>query len=628
MRNAEGLQPQEAFDELLKYLFFKQVHEETGPPLPGVIDAAHETAAAIRVLFATYLNSVNTWATHLWRDRTIGLADRTLTRLHDLFCDVSFATIGIDVRSEALKEFLPPEIRRGLGIYLTPDDVVRMMVRFVRPEPTHRVYDPACGSGTFLIEVARSWARERELPKEAHPAPFSLWGSDVNPRMLLLSELNLGHLAGLNFRRELTDALASSEHRKGVASEGFFDLVLTNPPFGVVVDGATHDLRAYATCRRGADLVGRQQSEVLFIEACLRFVRPGGMVGIVLPKSVITNHTLADARAAIDAVGHLVAVVILPPETFRTTGTQTTTVVLFFRKYEPTDDLTREIAIPVARIDNVGFDQTGRPREGNQLLAAADDLRATAETRVPMGLCGILEKVKLGETLSVLHRRLTDAGKSSTPTRRLGDLVEVVRTGATPPRASYTDVGLFVVKVGNLSGGGLDWTPRDRNFVSEREADRRRAKGLILRRDDILLTSSAHSPVYIAKKVDILTRIPEWAGGEASFVGEVMLVRANRQLIDPYALLAFLRAEYTLSAIQRMVRGQTAHLHPDDLLELPVPESVFGLDDKLAVLLETLREEARLVEKINDVLHAERQQLVAIFGGKATPSLRQLKLFT
>ena len=53
----------------------------------------------------------------------------------------------------AIRELISPELRRGLGIFLTPDDVAKMMVEFVDPKEEDHVLDPACGSGTFLKEV-------------------------------------------------------------------------------------------------------------------------------------------------------------------------------------------------------------------------------------------------------------------------------------------------------------------------------------------------------------------------------------------------------------------------------------------------------------------------------------------
>ena len=53
-----------------------------------------------------------------------------------------------------------------------------------------------------------------------------------------------------------------------------------------------------------------------------------------------------------------------------------------------------------------------------------------------------------------------------------------------------------------------------------------------------------------------------------------MLLRPDKQKIDPYALLAYLRFPSVVAQIQRLVRGQTAHLYADDLLDIPFPDTL------------------------------------------------------
>lgn len=622
MRNIDGLQPQEAFDELLKYLFFKVHNEERGPSLLPLCQGPDERSlwggeqeiiSQVRELFSDYLRKAESWTAELWPERAIHLSDLALGGLHHLLQSVSFRTIDFDIRSAALKEFLSSDLRRGLGIYLTPDDVVRMMVATVLPAPKAIVYDPACGSGTFLLEVMRH--QQRKL--RGRRSSGTVWGTDINPRMLLLAELNLGHVNGTRFEHRLCDALALPTKKEWPA-EAWCDMIFTNPPFGVILAEATHNLRAYKTSLKSSgELVSRQQSEVVFLEQCLRYLKPGGVLSIVLPKSIITNESVAYAREVIDTYGHVFAAVSLPPETFRTTGTQTTTSVLYFRKFRNNEKRDRQIRIAYVDITNVGFDYTGRPREGNQLLAVAPDIRSALRLHRDSGLCRLLAPINIGQTLSGLRDLL--APQKRTPNGIvLGDVVELACTGKTPPRASYSDKGLFLVKVGNLTGSGINWIARERNYVGGKEAENRRKANarLMVARGDVLLTSSAHSPVYIAKKVDIITSVPDWVGGEASFVGEVMLLRARPEAIDPFALLIYLRLPKTTALIQQMIRGQTAHLRPNDILGLEVPRFVTQPTRATKKVIENLMREASLNAELNDLSNQQQQLLASLENGR------------
>jgi type I restriction enzyme M protein len=612
MRNTDGLHPQEAFEELLKYLFLKEQSDQRRCgklserlerlPEKGVDLNADDQ---IRKLFREYLSGYDNACTSVWPEQTFRLSPGALTSLHNLFGQVDFQNIDFDVRSSALKIFLTPDIRRGLGIYLTPDDVARMMVEVVSPEAHHRVYDPACGSGTFLIEVLRFW-RERAPENKSH----EIWGSDINPRMLLLSELNLGFLPAVTFNRQSVD-LMSSQVRVGKRpwpKAGTYDVIFTNPPFGVVLDSRHVNFSEFATCiRRDGSHRERQTSEVVFFEQCMHLLKPGGVLAIVLPRSVLTNSGLGEAREALDRLGYVERVVMLPPETFAVTGTQTTTVVVFARKHELGRATSRTVSMSVADITNVGFDATGRARVDNQLpelsLHKLSDDEGTIWRR--------LRSTDVQQTLSQLGSLIARRFPSPQATIPLRELVVLATTGRTPSRAAYTDKGLFILKVGNLSGHGIDWRPRDRNFIGEGAARKRReSEALMLQEHDIVLTSSAHVSKYIAKKVDIISDIPEYIGAEATFVGEVMLIRPNPGRVDPFVLLAFLRKPETALTLQRMVRGQTAHLMQHDVLDLEVPANLTELTEAATQLRTLIQMECDLTTKLNKI----SRQIAGLLG--------------
>lgn len=594
MRGLDGLQPQEAFDELLKYLVVLQGDDPEVRRGDGAV-------GAIRSAFVRHLRRRGGGARELWSDEKIRLSDAALARLDALFAGVELAALDFDVRAAALRAFLGPEVRRGLGIFLTPDSLVRAIVTAASPPAGARVYDPACGAGTFLMATLRHF-REQGAPGDL---PAEVFGSDINARMLTIAELNLGHLRGARFHARVMDALDPRPPGEFPAP-GQFDYIFTNPPFGVYVDLASSAGAPFLIRRDGAS--ARIQAEVLFIEQCLRWLRPGGLLGIVVPRSVLTNDVLAGARGVIDSMAALVGVIHLPPEAFSATGTRATTSALFLRR-RPAGPGARaaHVDVPVVDVDNVGYDGTGRARSGDQLAAAAADLRDSMRTGRAAGMARSL-RLPAESPLASLSRApgpaiLPGAGRAA----RLGDIVSLAETGRTPARAGYADGGgLFVVKVGNLTGQGIDWYPRDRNFVSPTPAFQK----LLLAPGDLLLTSCAHHRRYIAQKVDIVQSIPAFIGGQASFVAEMIRLRVQPGEVDPFELLAFLRSPGARAAIQDRVSGQTAHLRPRDLLELPLPPRLAAPE-----LVALLRRESELSRELNEIAHRQRE----ILGGAPDP---------
>ena len=72
-----------------------------------------------------------------------------------------------DVASILYETVIPPDERRQLGEYYTPDWLARTMVREVVTDPFEQsVLDPACGSGTFVAEAVThliETAKDREM---------------------------------------------------------------------------------------------------------------------------------------------------------------------------------------------------------------------------------------------------------------------------------------------------------------------------------------------------------------------------------------------------------------------------------------------------------------------------------
>ena len=603
MRDVEGLLPQEAFDELLKFLFFKDSIENRESRHQGDGELSARIPEEIREIFSTDLVARAPWALQLWRDGRIHLSDRTLVDIQALFSGVTLRQLPLDVRGVALRSFLSSGVRKGLGVFLTPEDVVRMMVKVVGPASTDVVLDPACGSGTFLMEAAQFVATQG-----SRDAPFVVYGVDKNPRMLMLASLNFGHLTEFDFRPACADSLRDlgqgTRSPLGMRSNSV-DIILTNPPFGVSV---TEDTGVLDLFGRSSDwaATGRRRvpSEVLFVDLCLRLLRPGGRLGIVLPRSVFTNERLCGQRRMIDGKGHLTDLVDLPQETFSSMGTQTATVAAFFCK-KGQGERPSPVSVRVCHVTNVGFDFTGRRREGNQLPDVAARLAAGEEDGDP--IVTTHEGVDATETLQRAARLLfrRNGGRRGIP---LQEFVEEANKGRTPSRERYTDSGMFILKVGNLTGRGIDWEPRERNFVSRSEgAKRARNERLSVRKGDILLTSSAHAARYIAKKVDVVNSIPGVYSG-VSFVGELIRIRPVSG-VDPFVLLAALRQRGVREDLQASVRGQTAHLSPRDLLEVGVPCDLRSPPDLLLEVAALLRREAELAFRLSSV-SLEAQQLL------------------
>ena len=92
-----------------------------------------------------------------------------------------------DVAAILYETIIPPDERRQLGEYYTPDWLARAIVREVVSDPLEQyVLDPACGSGTFVAEAVTHFieaanATDLDSKEVLEWLRFSVAGIDVHP---------------------------------------------------------------------------------------------------------------------------------------------------------------------------------------------------------------------------------------------------------------------------------------------------------------------------------------------------------------------------------------------------------------------------------------------------------------
>ncbi|MFQ6095940.1 MAG: N-6 DNA methylase, partial [Candidatus Bathyarchaeia archaeon] len=85
-----------------------------------------------------------------------------------------FSQIDRDVWKDIYQEYLPYEERQRLGGFYTPDELVELILDLVGYDPNDRdlcertLLDPACGSGTFLVEASLRLIKHLNEPLQCH----------------------------------------------------------------------------------------------------------------------------------------------------------------------------------------------------------------------------------------------------------------------------------------------------------------------------------------------------------------------------------------------------------------------------------------------------------------------------
>jgi type I restriction enzyme M protein len=457
-------------------------------------------------------------------------------RLEEMTQDDDDLTLGLDGDAADLvaivyQEVLAAEARNGLGQYLTPlpvaDLLASVVAELVTPEV---VLDPFCGVGLLLDRVG-ALCPQAELK-----------GVEINASVAGMAA-GLARLGGRPIGVLETDAF--SLHLDGGMPSA--DAVVANPPFGAVV--ANVDLQS-ANLPAPLRALGQVPAELFGLEVCVDALRPGGVVAIVLPQSVLTNRSWSQYRTHVFAKLELVAVVSLPEETFGPFRGVANSCVVVGRRAEMRGAQTT----PYFTSKSVGYSATGRANGTNDLPEIAKQiiLGEEADRRADLAVDG-----------SVTVSSTRSCGPNAV---RLGDIADIF-VGKNPPLSAYTSEGAWLLKVGDLAGSMLPWRIRAKNRVDLGWFSKN--SRVHLQVGDVCMTAAGHRPKYIGLKVDIIDELPPEGAAPS---GEVMVIRAKPDSgVSPEQLLFFFRSEWGYGLIQELVRGSTGHLYHRDLAELMIP---------------------------------------------------------
>jgi methylase of polypeptide subunit release factors len=159
-----------------------------------------------------------------------------------------------DLLKKLYQYLVPAEVRHRLGEYYTPDWLAELIMDETGydGDTRQRLLDPACGSGTFLVQAihrAKAYGRTHHEPplETAKRIIANIWGFDLNPLAVIAARTNflfaLGDLIHDLKQIEIHIYLADSvqqiwglndgppKNAPPPTMAGTFDFVIGNPPW-------------------------------------------------------------------------------------------------------------------------------------------------------------------------------------------------------------------------------------------------------------------------------------------------------------------------------------------------------------------------------------------------------------
>jgi len=290
--------------------------------------------------------------------------------------EVNLGETDLDSKGRAFETFMGAFFRGNFGQYFTPRPIVDFTVSVLPITNESFVLDTSCGSGGFLLYALNKVRKQADAlypnfkndvkQNQKHHkywhdfAEKNLYGIEINEQISRAAKMNMiihddGHTNVIT-----SDGLLNpTEIEKITENKGFkynhFDFIVTNPPFGSIVRQTEKAyLKEYKLGKKEEDWLAvvskpetnreNQSTEVLFIEQCYKFLRPGGYLAVVIPDGILTNSSLQYVRDHIEETFRIVAVVSMPQTAFSANGAGVKSSVLFLKKYpqEITDKIRNQ----------------------------------------------------------------------------------------------------------------------------------------------------------------------------------------------------------------------------------------------------------------------------------------------
>jgi type I restriction enzyme M protein len=297
----------------------------------------------------------------------------------------NWSRLDQDVKGEVYEGLLArnaDDVRGGAGQYFTPRPVVRAIVEVMRPEPTMRIADPACGTGGFLLAAFEFLkGRTKNAKEAAYLRTRALHGVDLVPNVARLCAMNLFlHGIGTDYKHPVVSISDSLESRAEPV-----DMVLTNPPFGkkssfTIIGASGRSQTDKISYSRPDFWTTTSNKQLNFVQHVYSMLKDSGRAAVVVPDNVLFEGGAGEEiRRALLQRCEVHTLLRLPTGIWYSPGVKAN--VLFFDKKPPsTAPATKEVWVYDLR-SNQKFSLRQNPIESKDFTDFIDCYRADDPTR-------------------------------------------------------------------------------------------------------------------------------------------------------------------------------------------------------------------------------------------------------
>jgi type I restriction enzyme M protein len=362
----------------------------------------------------------------------------TLRDCIDLFREVNLVEIDTDVKGNLYESLLRRVgTQAQAGQFLTPRHLIRAIVKMVDPQIGQKVWDPAFGTGGFLISafehIKLNNSDSKNIEEKVNgngqlvkrgPGDkltkhqweilehHTFFGCDVDPHIVRLGMMNLILHSLENSTILRRDSIAGAPDDW---DNDKFQIILANPPFA----GSMNKERI-----REMLPVPSTKTEILFLGLMIESLADDGTCGVIVPEGLLFGSSGAhlQIREKLLNTCDLKAVVSFPGGSFKPySGVKTS--ALIFTKGKP----TKKVWFYEVTDDGFSLDDNRRPTAENDLPDLVEKCWPTRKV-TSKSWVATLEQIRATDFNLTANRYKpvsTEIVKHDAPAEILGDVLKL-----------------------------------------------------------------------------------------------------------------------------------------------------------------------------------------------------------
>lgn len=240
--------------------------------------------------------------------------------------------------------FLDQGVKQSEGQFFTPMPIVKFILSSLPLESLikdnelpPKAIDYACGAGHFLNELALQIKPFVKQHKEVEIKEYykEIIGIEKEYRLSKVAKVSAFMYGQDDIKITYADALAKNKNLEN----NEFSILVANPPYsvkGFLQTLSEEERKSYSLIKTidEKSLPNNNSIETFFIERTKQLLKPGGVAGIILPVTILSNDSnlYISTREILIKYFDIVSIVEFGSQTFGKTGTNT--VTLFIRRKE------------------------------------------------------------------------------------------------------------------------------------------------------------------------------------------------------------------------------------------------------------------------------------------------------